>query len=204
MAPSTNAPARTAGGSLASARGVDPGRHRDSRCRPDVACRRHPALGRLGRARVQHPEHAVALRPHPAYAVELARGGAAEPRATRSDRRPVSLSGRLIALERPKSGYRFAYVRRVACLDTISWGHRWGHATPNGAAADTCDPRNHAVSAQRHSVEWARQDSNLGPTDYESAALTAELRAPPARSVVRPRRKCEALAAAERIMSPLL
>src|ERR1700752_3630260 len=26
--------------------------------------------------------------------------------------------------------------------------------------------------------EWARQDSNLGPTDYEPAALTAELRAP--------------------------
>ena len=26
-------------------------------------------------------------------------------------------------------------------------------------------------------VEWARQDSNLGPTDYEPAALTAELRA---------------------------
>jgi secondary thiamine-phosphate synthase enzyme len=26
---------------------------------------------------------------------------------------------------------------------------------------------------------WARQDSNLGPTDYESAALTAELRARP-------------------------
>ena len=24
---------------------------------------------------------------------------------------------------------------------------------------------------------WARQDSNLGPTDYESAALTTELRA---------------------------
>jgi hypothetical protein len=24
---------------------------------------------------------------------------------------------------------------------------------------------------------WALQDSNLGPTDYESAALTAELRA---------------------------
>jgi hypothetical protein len=29
----------------------------------------------------------------------------------------------------------------------------------------------------RNRVEWARQDSNLGPTDYESAALTAELRA---------------------------
>src|SRR5262249_8656960 len=28
------------------------------------------------------------------------------------------------------------------------------------------------------SSEWARQDSNLGPTDYEPAALTAELRAP--------------------------
>ena len=25
---------------------------------------------------------------------------------------------------------------------------------------------------------WARKDLNLGPTDYESAALTAELRAP--------------------------
>jgi hypothetical protein len=25
---------------------------------------------------------------------------------------------------------------------------------------------------------WARQDLNLGPTDYESAALTAELQAP--------------------------
>ncbi len=27
-------------------------------------------------------------------------------------------------------------------------------------------------------TRWARQDSNLGPTDYESAALPAELRAP--------------------------
>ena len=31
--------------------------------------------------------------------------------------------------------------------------------------------------AGRGAGEWARQDSNLGPTDYESAALTAELRA---------------------------
>ena len=29
----------------------------------------------------------------------------------------------------------------------------------------------------RHFPGWARQDSNLGPTDYESAALTTELRA---------------------------
>jgi hypothetical protein len=31
---------------------------------------------------------------------------------------------------------------------------------------------------------WARQDLNLGPTDYESAALTAELRAPPQYNIV--------------------
>jgi hypothetical protein len=29
----------------------------------------------------------------------------------------------------------------------------------------------------QEAFRWARQDSNLGPTDYESAALTAELRA---------------------------
>jgi hypothetical protein len=33
------------------------------------------------------------------------------------------------------------------------------------------------VLAQPCASEWARQDSNLSPTDYESAALTAELRA---------------------------
>gem|GEM_PF-2901126 len=33
-------------------------------------------------------------------------------------------------------------------------------------------------SALHRLTEWARQDSNLGPTDYEPAALTAELRAP--------------------------
>src|SRR4026209_1130739 len=34
-----------------------------------------------------------------------------------------------------------------------------------------------AFRITRASLEWARQDSNLGPTDYEPAALTAELRA---------------------------
>ena len=29
----------------------------------------------------------------------------------------------------------------------------------------------------RHEKKWARQDSNLGPRDYESPALTAELQA---------------------------
>ena len=43
--------------------------------------------------------------------------------------------------------------------------------------SDTDDPRSRAGSAQPCGCKWARQDSNLGPTDYESAALTAELRA---------------------------
>ena len=34
------------------------------------------------------------------------------------------------------------------------------------------------VSLLRTAGWWARKDLNLGPTDYESAALTAELRAP--------------------------
>src|SRR5579859_468777 len=41
---------------------------------------------------------------------------------------------------------------------------------------------------------WARQDLNLGPTDYESAALTAELRAPCLRSfLVHKRQVCSLL-----------
>ena len=34
-----------------------------------------------------------------------------------------------------------------------------------------------ALDIEPSCSEWARQDSNLGPTDYEPAALTAELRA---------------------------
>jgi hypothetical protein len=41
----------------------------------------------------------------------------------------------------------------------------------------TSDPPNQAKSLWTCGCKWARQDSNLGPTDYESAALTAELRA---------------------------
>ena len=33
------------------------------------------------------------------------------------------------------------------------------------------------VRVYRNCVAWARQDSNLGPRDYESPALTAELQA---------------------------
>ena len=38
----------------------------------------------------------------------------------------------------------------------------------------------HSLTRRRGCSEeywWARQDLNLGPTDYESAALTAELQA---------------------------
>src|SRR6266702_5121965 len=38
--------------------------------------------------------------------------------------------------------------------------------------------RSSTVGADNYWSWWARQDLNLGPTDYESAALTAELRAP--------------------------
>ena len=41
----------------------------------------------------------------------------------------------------------------------------------------THDPRNHAESACLKGLRWARLDSNQGATDYESAALTTELRA---------------------------
>src|SRR5258708_23946822 len=45
---------------------------------------------------------------------------------------------------------------------------------------------------------WARQDWTLGPTDYESAALTAELRAPDNKGLIgllkRPQQFCVILA----------
>ena len=43
---------------------------------------------------------------------------------------------------------------------------------------DTDDPRNQAALAWLLGLIWARLDSNQGATDYESAALTTELRAP--------------------------
>ena len=72
--------------------------------------------------------------------------------------------------------------------------HDWKGRTMNPIIEPAHIPHNlHHSSATRypHSTQsnmqlrdcsrdswWARQDSNLGPTDYESAALTAELRAP--------------------------
>jgi hypothetical protein len=38
-------------------------------------------------------------------------------------------------------------------------------------------PLKSAIRNPKSAFEWARQDSNLGPRDYESPALTAELQA---------------------------
>ena len=42
-----------------------------------------------------------------------------------------------------------------------------------GGTPDTPDPLSHAGSAWLSGLKWARLDSNQGPTDYESAALTS-------------------------------
>src|SRR5205823_964721 len=47
-----------------------------------------------------------------------------------------------------------------------------GHATRRGGTHDTPDPHNHAERACRCGAIWARLDSNQGPRDYESPALT--------------------------------
>ena len=60
-----------------------------------------------------------------------------------------------------------------------------------------------ALEVRRHEAyEWARQDSNLGPTDYEPAALTAELRAPGA-SAPRSRNLASSKVKVEKVSSKL-
>jgi integrase len=51
--------------------------------------------------------------------------------------------------------------------------HRGGHAPRMHDTCDTHEPLNHAVLEQPKASLWARLDSNQGPTDYESAALTS-------------------------------
>jgi hypothetical protein len=55
----------------------------------------------------------------------------------------------------------------------IPWQHRWQHRLRIPGIPDTPDPRFQAVSAWLQGFIWARLDSNQGPTDYESAALTS-------------------------------
>jgi hypothetical protein len=71
------------------------------------------------------------------------------------------------------SGGCEASCSRFVSIDAFSWGHRWGHAVRDTGISGTSDPHNHAVRGNRCGALWARLDSNQGPTDYESAALTS-------------------------------
>ena len=51
--------------------------------------------------------------------------------------------------------------------------HRGLHAMHFSGIGDTPVSRNHAVSAHLRKLKWARLDSNQGPRDYESPALTS-------------------------------
>jgi hypothetical protein len=44
---------------------------------------------------------------------------------------------------------------------------------------------NYKSAVENRKLKWARQDSNLGPRDYESPALTAELQAHAAKLTMR-------------------
>src|SRR5215216_8097033 len=48
---------------------------------------------------------------------------------------------------------------------------------------------NRKSTIENRKLKWARQDSNLGPRDYESPALTAELQAHFRREVSMPRKR---------------
>ena len=58
-------------------------------------------------------------------------------------------------------------------LDEIPSQHRWQHRLHFQGIPGTPDPHNHAGLALPPRLIWARLDSNQGPTDYESAALTS-------------------------------
>jgi hypothetical protein len=51
--------------------------------------------------------------------------------------------------------------------------HRGLHAMHFSGIGGTPAPPNNAVSAQLRKLKWARLDSNQGPRDYESPALTS-------------------------------
>ena len=59
-------------------------------------------------------------------------------------------------------------------------GHAGPHKSPHSNRRDT----DFCCFQVIEKIWWAHQDSNLGPTDYESAALTAELWAREARPTV--------------------
>ena len=59
----------------------------------------------------------------------------------------------------------------VVTLDEVRCMHRCIDETSIGGIPDT--PLNHALSAWLRWCSWARLDSNQGPRDYESPALTS-------------------------------
>jgi hypothetical protein len=82
--------------------------------------------------------------------------------------------------EEPSEGTGPQHVGSAASVASVGeiLGMRWGMRDPSiPGTSVTPDPRNQALFAWLRGSFWARQDSNLGPTDYESAALTAELQA---------------------------
>ena len=75
------------------------------------------------------------------------------------------------------SGNEDVLIIRAACRQNE-------HAQERDFKNDQCksSERSHSIDNRKSAVEnrklnWARQDSNLGPRDYESPALTAELQA---------------------------
>ena len=58
-------------------------------------------------------------------------------------------------------------------FDEIPWQHPWQHRLRVPDISGTPDTRFQAVPARLLGLIWARLDSNQGPTDYESAALTS-------------------------------
>ena len=58
-------------------------------------------------------------------------------------------------------------------FDSRGVGGAWGYKALGIAPAEVCERSIARPGRTCRGFEWARQDSNLGPTDYESAALTS-------------------------------
>ena len=127
----------------------------------------------------------------PADAVNGGRGRARAPRQERAPAPRASRRASVSGDDLPPADASFARthlvgVRHATALGRGHWltrdGVRARPAREVGTQVGTIrtDPalpthltNDHAGSAQRCGIRWARLDSNQGPTDYESAALTS-------------------------------
>src|SRR3954467_8325667 len=73
----------------------------------------------------------------------------------------------------PTPGSATSSIRKAAAFH----GRADGGTTSCRLGRGPRTPRTRTTEGRRPAFQWALQDLNLGPTDYESAALTAELRA---------------------------